>query len=145
MTGGEPKTQDQFSQWWSTTATIIGRDPAAVIVGTGSLLLCVGSFLSWITRPGADVLGLQQAAGPVVLALGVIIALALVLARGGTPGAWSIVILALSAVCLALIFQEMMFLDDNHYDIGAGVYVAMVGGLVTAAGGLFETTRILKK
>ncbi len=145
MAAGEAKGQEQFSQWWATTAAMVGRDPVAVMVGIGSLMLCLGSFLSWISRSGPDVLGLQMAAGPVVLALGAIIALALLLARSGTPGAWSIVILVLSAVCLALIFQAMIFLDDNHQDPGAGVYVAMVGGLATATGGLLETMRILKK
>ncbi len=145
MAAGDAKGQEQFSQWWATTAAMVGRDPVAVMVGIGSLMLCLGSFLSWISRSGPDVLGLQMAAGPVVLALGAIIALSLVLARGGTPGAWSIVILVLSAVCLALIFQEMIFLDDNRQDPGAGVYVAMAGGLATATGGLLETMRVLKK
>ncbi len=145
ITPGDARPDEQFSRWWSTTAAMIGRDPVVAIVGLGSLMLCVGSFLSWISRPGPDVLGLQMAAGPVVLALGVIIALALMLARGGTPGAWGIVILVLSAVSLALIFQEMMYLDDNRQDIGAGVYVAMVGGLVTAVGGLLETVGALRK
>lgn len=145
ITPGDAGPDERFSRWWSTAAATIGRDPVVVIVGIGSLMLCVGSFLSWISRSGPDVLGLQMAAGPVVLALGVIMALALMLARGGAPGAWSIVILALSGVCLALIFQEMMYLDDNRQDIGAGVYVVMVGGLVTGVGGLLETMRALKK
>ena len=145
MTAGEAKGQDQFSQWWSSTAAMVGRDPVAVMVGLGALMLCLGSFLSWISRSGPDILGVQMAAGPVVLALGAIMVLAMVLARGGTPGAWGIVILVLSGVCLALIFQEMVYLDDNNQDIGAGVYVAMVGGLATAIGGFLEITRALKK
>jgi hypothetical protein len=84
-------------------------------------------------------------AGPVVLALGAFLALALVLARGGTPGAWSIVILVLSVVELALIFQTMIYMDDHDISAGAGLYVAMVGGFATASGGVLETMRILKK
>jgi hypothetical protein len=84
-------------------------------------------------------------AGPVVLALGALLALSLVLARGGTPGAWSIVILVLSAVCLTLIFQTMIWMDDQRYDIGAGLYVSMVGGFAAASGGLLEAMRILRK
>ncbi len=86
-----------------------------------------------------------MSAGPVVLALGAFLALALVLARGGTPGAWSIVILVLSAVVLALIFQTMIYLDDHDLSSGAGLYVTMVGGFATASGGLLETMRVLKK
>ena len=148
MTAGETRGEDRFSQWWATTAAMAGRDPAALMVGLGGLMLCLGAFLSWISRSGPDVLGVQMAAGPVVLALGAIMVLAMVLARGGTPGAWGIVVLVLSGVCLALIFQEMVYLDDNKEyigDIGAGVYVAMVGGLATAIGGFLETTRALKK
>jgi hypothetical protein len=36
-------------------------------------------------------------------------------------------------------------MDDQHYDTGAGLYVAMVGGFATASGGLLETMRVLKK
>jgi hypothetical protein len=116
----------------------------------GALLLCLGAFLPWVSVPRtADTLGLQIAAGPVVLALGAFLGLALVLARGGTPGAWSIVILVLSVVCLTLIFQTMIYLNDNlertNASIGAGLYVAMVGGFATASGGVLETMRILKK
>jgi hypothetical protein len=116
----------------------------------GALLLCLGAFLPWVSVPRtADTLGLQIAAGPVVLALGAFLGLALVLARGGTPGAWSIVILVLSAVELVLIFQTMIHLNDIYehtsISIGAGLYVAMVGGFATASGGVLETMRILKK
>jgi hypothetical protein len=86
-----------------------------------------------------------MAAGPVILALGAILALTLVLSRGGTPGAWSIVILVLSLVCLALVFQAMVWMGDHHYDTDAGLYVAMVGGFATGSGGVIETMRILKK
>jgi hypothetical protein len=142
---GAAKGQGQFSQWWATTAALIGRDPVVVVVGIGVILLCLGSFLSWISRNGPDVLGLQMTAGPVVLALGALLALSLVLSRGGTPGAWSIVILVLSGVSLALVFQTMMYLGDNDADVGAGLYVAMVGGFAAASGGLLETMRVLKK
>ncbi len=146
----DAKGQSQYSQWWASTSALLSRDPVIVVVGIGSLLMCLGAFLPWISVPNiADTLGLQMAAGPVVLAVGAFLALALMLARGGTPGAWSIVILALSAVELALIFQTMIYLSDNlehtNASIGAGLYVAMVGGFATASGGLLETMRILKK
>lgn len=138
--------QSQFSQWWASTSALLSRDPVVVVVGIGALLLCLGAFLPWVSvRYGADVLGLQMTAGPVVLALGAFLALALVLARGGTPGAWSIVILVLSVVELALIFQTMIYMDDHDISAGAGLYVAMVGGFATASGGVLETMRILKK
>jgi len=125
---------------------LIGRDSVVVVVGIGVILLCLGTFLSWISRDGPDVLGLQVTAGPVVLALGAILALTLVLSRGGTPGAWSVVILVLSGVCLVLVFQTMIWIDDQrYYDMGAGLYVSMVGGFATASGGLLETMRVLKK
>jgi len=143
---GEAKGQNQVSQWWAVTAALLSRDPVVAVVGLGSLLLCLGAFLPWWSvRYGADVLGLQMAAGPVVLALGAFLALTLVLSRGGTPGAWSIVILVLSAVCLALVVQTMIYLDDHDAGIGAGLYVAIIGGFATASGGLLETMRILKK
>lgn len=143
---GGAKGQGQFSQWWASTAALIGRDPVVIVVGLGAILLCLGTFLSWVDRGrAADVLGLQMTAGPVVLALGALLALSLVLARGGTPGAWSIVILVLSAVSLTLIFQTMIWMDDQRYDIGAGFYVSMVGGFAAASGGLLEAMRILRK
>jgi hypothetical protein len=143
---GAAKGQGQFSQWWASTAALVSRDPVVVVVGIGALLLCLGAFLPWVDRGRfADTLGLQMTAGPVVLALGAFLALTLVLSRGGMPGAWSIVILALSVVCLVLVFQTIIYLDDNDADIGAGLYVAMVGGFATASGGLLETMRVLKK
>ncbi|MDM7999501.1 MAG: zinc ribbon domain-containing protein [Dehalococcoidia bacterium] len=143
---GGAKSETQFSQWWTSTSALIARDPAVILVGLGAVLLCLGTFLSWIDMGRfEDTLGLQMAAGPVVLALGAMLVLCLVLARGGTPGAWSIVILVLSAVCLVLIFQTMVFLSDHERDVGAGLYVSMVGGLAAAIGGLLETMRILKK
>jgi hypothetical protein len=142
----DAKGQSQFSQWWASTSALISRDPVIVIVGIGAILLCLGAFLPWISVPRtADTLGLQIAAGPVVLAVGAMLALALVLARGGTPGAWSVVILVLSVVCLTLIFQTMIWMDDHDYTLGAGLYVAMVGGFASASGGVLETMRILKK
>lgn len=143
---GAAKGQGQFAQWWTSTAALIGRDPAVVVVGIGAFLLSLGALLPWWSlRHAADVMGLQMTAGPVVLALGALLALAMVLSRGGTPGAWSIVILVLSAVALVLIFQTMIYMSDHDYGIGAGVYVAMFGGLATASGGLLETMRVLKK
>lgn len=144
------KGQSQFSQWWASTSALLSRDPVVLIVGMGALLLCLGAFLPWVSVPRtADTLGLQMAAGPVVFAVGAFLALTLVLARGGTPGAWSVVILVLSLVELVLVFQTMIYLSDNlertNASIGAGLYVAMVGGFATASGGVLETMRILKK
>ena len=144
------KGRSQFSQWWASTSALLSRDPVVVVVGIGAFLLCLGAFLPWVSVPrAADTLGLQIAAGPVVFVLGAILILALVLARGGTPGAWSIAILVLSVVELVLIFQTMIYLSDNlertNASIGAGLYVAMVGGFATASGGVLETMRILKK
>jgi zinc-ribbon domain len=146
----DAKGQKQFSQWWASTSALLSRDPVVLVVGIGALLLCLGAFLPWVSVPrAADTLGLQIAAGPVVFAVGAFLGLALVLARGGTPGAWSVVILVLSAIELVLIFQTMIHLSDTYehtsVSIGAGLYVAMVGGFATASGGLLETMRILKK
>jgi len=51
----------------------------------------------------------------------------------------------LSVVCLVLVFQTMVYLGDHEIDIGAGLYVSMVGGFATASGGLLETMHVLKK
>jgi hypothetical protein len=80
-----------------------------------------------------------------VLALGAFLILALLLARGGTPGAWSVVIIVLSIIALVLVFQTMIYLDDHNVHAGSGLYVSMVGGFVAAAAGVLETMRILKK
>ncbi len=144
--GANTKGQPQFSQWLASTSALIKRDPVVVIVGLGAFLLCLGALLPWLDKGRLpDVLGLQMSAGPVVFTLGALLVLALVLARGGTPGAWSVVIIVLSVVELVLIFQTMIHLEDSHADSGAGIYVAMVGGFVTAAGGIVEMMRILKK
>ncbi|MBN2098716.1 MAG: zinc-ribbon domain-containing protein [Dehalococcoidia bacterium] len=143
---GGAKGQSQLSQWWASTSALVSRDPVLVVVGIGAILLCLGTFLSWVNAGRfEDTLGLQMEAGPVVLALGALLALSLLLARGGTPGAWSIVILVLSGVCLVLVFQTMIYLDDHDADIGAGLYVSMIGGFATASGGLLEVMRVLKK
>ncbi len=144
--GGGAKGQVQFSQWLASTSALIKRDPVVVIVGLGAFLLWLGALLPWISlRHLPDTLGLQMEAGPVVFALAAFMVLALVMARGGTPGAWSIVIIVLSVVELVLIFQTMIHLEDTNADTGAGLYVAMVGGFVTTAGGVLEMMRILKK
>jgi signal transduction histidine kinase len=116
----------------------IKRDPVMALVSVGSLMLVLGPLLAWVSaRFGAATLGLQMPSGAAVLAAGVLLLVTLVLSRTGMPGAWGIVTMLISALALVLVFQSMYWINDQAVDITIreGVYVSMVGGLLTAIGG----------
>lgn len=134
--GHGPQTLDMLSQRIKT-------DPAGTLIVLGSLLAIIGSFLAWITgHPSAGghftILGIATSQGAVICAVAVLFLGVLVLARSGAAGKWSAVMLLLSALALALVFQSIYTLKDSHYFIGAGVWVAMSGVLITAAGSAVE-------
>jgi len=139
------KAPSLLSQW----SLLIKLDPVLAIIPVGSLLILVGAFLPWETWGEPffrfTVLGLQIPGGAVVFALGVLFPVVLVLSRSGTPGAWGVVMLLLGALALTLIFQTMYHINDVDHSIRAGVYVAMVGALVTACAGVIEQVGIRKK
>jgi signal transduction histidine kinase len=119
----------------------IKRDPVMALVSVGSLMLVLGPLLAWVSaRFGAATLGLQMPSGAAVLAAGVLLLVTLVLSRTGMPGAWGIVTMLISALALVLVFQSMYWINDQAVDITIreGVYVSMVGGLLTATGGGLE-------
>jgi len=78
--------------------------------------------------------------GAAVLAAGVLLLVTLVLSRTGMPGAWGIVTMLISGLALVLVFQSMYWINDQAVDltIREGVYVSMVGALLTAVGGGLE-------
>jgi len=141
--GQGPQTLDMLSNR-------IKADPAGTLIVLGSLLAIIGSFLAWITgHPSAGghftILGIATSQGAVICSVAVLFLGVLVLARSGAAGKWSAVMLLLSALALALVFQSIYTLKDSHYFIGAGVWVAMSGVLITAAGSAVEQCCPLKK
>lgn len=115
----------------------VKKDPVLALTSVGSLLLLLGPLLAWVSaRFGAATLGLQMPSGAAVLAAGILVMATLVLSRTGTPGAWGIVTLLLSALALIVVFQSMYWINDHEgLTIREGVYISMVGGLFTACGG----------
>jgi len=128
--GQEPQALDMLSRR-------IKADPAGTLIVVGSLLAIIGTFLAWITGRFST-LGVELSQGAVICTVAVLFLGVLVLARSGAAGKWSIVMLLLSALALALIFQSIYFLKHNDLPIGAGVWVAMSGVLITAAGSAVE-------
>ena len=119
----------------------VKRDPVLAIISVGSLLLVLGPLLAWWSIPQRPAtLGLQMSGGAAVLAAGILLLVTLVLSRTGMPGAWGIVTMLISALPLILVFQSMYWINDQAVDltIREGVYVSMVGGLLTAVGGGLE-------
>ena len=134
--GQEPRTLDVLSKR-------IQADPAGALIVAGSLLAIIGSFLRWFSVSlgqygTSSSLGVNMSQGAVVLMGGVLCLAVLVLARSGVAARWGVIMLLLSALILALIFQAMYYIKDNDASIGAGVYVAMVGALGITGGSALE-------
>jgi hypothetical protein len=115
----------------------IQADPAGTLIVAGSLLAILGTFLAWITGRYSTI-GVELSQGAVICTVAVLFLGVLVLSRSGAAGKWSIVMLLLSALALALIFQSIYFLKHKDLPIGAGVWVAMSGVLISAGGSLLE-------
>lgn len=146
--GEKAKGTNQLSQWWAALLQMVNLDPLAGVVPIGAFLLLLGSFLAWESWGGlfrGTVLGVQMPAGAVVFAVGVLLLVVLVLSRSGTPGAWGLVMILLSALALMLIFQTMYYIEDNNGTIREGVYIAMVGAFATAYAGELERRHPYKK
>ena len=139
----------RLPQWWAALLQIVKLDPLAGIIPIGAFLLLLGSFLVWGSWDGlflrSTILGLQMPAGAVAFAVGMLLLVVLVLSRSGTPGAWGIVMILLSALALVLIFQTMYYIEDNDGTIREGVYIAMVGAFTTAYAGELERRHPYKK
>lgn len=148
VSGEKAKGMGLLSQWWAALLQMVKLDPLAGVIPIGAFLLLLGSFLAWESWGGlfhGTVLGLQMPTGAVVSAAGMILLVVLVLSRSGTPGAWGIVMILLSALALALIFQTMYYIKDNGGTIREGVYIAMVGAFATAYAGELERRHPYKK
>jgi predicted nucleic acid-binding Zn ribbon protein len=144
---GKPgQTKAKATSMFEPLAQLIKLDPVMAILSVGSLLLFLGPLLAWVDGGrGPSTLGLQLSGGAVVLAAGILLVVALVLSRTGTPGAWGIVMLLLSALALALVFQSMYWINDHEGTIREGVYISMVGALVAGGGGGLEYYNASKK
>lgn len=133
--GGESqvsKSLDRASQW-------VKSDTAGALILFGALLLILGTFLPWTRSLGVNILGLNLlASGAVICALGVLLLVMLVLSRTSTNTAWGAVMLLLSALTLALIFQSFYYMKDNDYSISAGLWIAMLGAIIVTAGAVYE-------
>lgn len=131
----------------SMLSLMIKADPTLFLTMVGSLLIILGAFLPWVSSWGGDILGLNMlgSTGPVILLVGVLLLAVLVLSRSGAAGAWGVVMVLLTALELALIFQSLYFLRDNDFSIGAGFWVAMAGALIIAVSPLLARLGAAKK
>ena len=120
ISGDRPKDQNVASDWVSVTSFII----------LGVILVIIGIFLPWM-----GVLGINTYSGPVVLMGAVLSLAALILARSGATGRWSVVMLLLSGLMLVLVFQAMY---QIRHHIGAGLFVTLVGALAIIFGSFKE-------
>lgn len=125
--GAGPKALDMLSKRAQA-------DPAAVIIVLGALLVIIGAFLHWV----GGMYGIEGAEGAVVCAVAVLSLAVLVLARSGATGKWGVVMLLLSALALALIFESLATMEDRGYIIAAGFWIAMSGTLIITFGSLLE-------
>jgi len=120
-------------------------DSSGIIAIAGSFLLILGAFLPWMGGAGGFVaIGTFMPIGNIgvaVLIVGVLSLPVTVMARSGSAGAWSVVMLILGALALALISQVLYFMRDPQNDfptIGPGFWIAMAGALAFAAGSLLQ-------
>lgn len=131
----------------SMLTLLIKADPAGALTLVGSFFIILGAFLPWVSGtvyyPSA--LGVEAAQGAAVLLVGVLFLAALVLSRSGAAGAWGVVMLLLSALALALIFQSLYYIRDNDATLGAGFWLAMVGALAITAAALLGQFGAAKK
>ncbi len=131
----------------SMLSLMIKADPTLFTTMVGSLLIILGAFLPWVagTAYYGSALGVEVAQGATVLVVGVLLLSVLVLSRSGAAGAWSVVMVLLTALELALIFQMLYFLKNNDLPIGAGFWVAMSGALIIAVPPLLARFGAAKK
>jgi hypothetical protein len=118
---------------------LIKADPAGALTLVGSFFIILGAFLPWASAYGPSLLGVGMAQGAVLLLIGVLFLAVLVLARSGAAGAWNVVMLLLSLLALALIFQSICAIGGLYYHgatEGAGVWLAMVGAFAITAAAL---------
>jgi hypothetical protein len=115
----------------------IQADLPGTLIVVGSLLAIIGAFLVWISGH-FPTLGVVTSQGAVICTVAVLSLGVLVLARSGAAGKWSAVMLLLSALMLALVFQTIYWIKDNDASIGAGVWVTMSGVIIAAAGSALE-------
>jgi len=118
----------------SMLTLLIKADPAGALTLLGSFFIILGAFLPWVagTVYYPSALGVEAAQGAAVLVVGVLLLAVLVLSRSGAAGAWGVVMVLLTALELALIFQSLYYIRDNDATLGAGFWVAMVGALIIA-------------
>lgn len=132
---GEAPT-GQVSQEPSFSSQLARADSVAAFGIAGSFLIILGALLPWMGKEAGFVfIGTFMPMGNIgvaVLLVGVLFLPLTVIARSGTAGAWGLVMLLLSAVELALIFQILYFMKDpfNEFPaIAAGYWIAMAGAL----------------
>ncbi len=126
------KSLDRAVQW-------VKSDTAGALIVFGALLLILGTFLPWTSIGGVNILGLNLLAnGPVICALGVFFLIMLVLSRTSTNTAWGAVMLLLSALTLALVFQSLYHMKGNDFSISAGLWIALLGAIIISAGAVYE-------
>ena len=129
----------------SVFTALIKADPAGALTLVGSFFIILGAFLPWASAYGPSLLGVTMAQGAVLLLMGVLFLVVLVLSRSGATGAWSVVMLLLSLLALALIFQSLYYIGDNDATLGAGFWLAMVGALAITAAALLGQFGTAKK
>jgi len=129
----------------SMLSLLIKADLTGFLTLVGSFFIILGTFLPWVSEYYGSALGVEAPQGAVVLLVGVLLLAVLVLSRSGAAGAWGVVMVLLTALELALIFQSLYFLKNNDLPIGAGFWVAMAGALIIAVPPLLARFGAAKK
>ncbi len=131
----------------SMLSLLIKADPVGVLTILGSPLIILGAFLPWVSKTAywQSSLGVEVPQGAVILLVGVLLLAALVLSRSGAAGAWGVVLVLLTALELALIFQTLYTIKHIDLPIGVGFWVAMAGALIIAVSPLLARFVTAKK
>lgn len=102
-----------------------------IVVGTGAVLMVLGSFMPWATAGIFSVAG-TDGDGVITLVLGVLIG-ASMLQKVANLRVVGMAVVLVSAVCGLIVISDGMDLGDAA---GMGIFVVGVGAIVAAFGGI---------
>jgi hypothetical protein len=131
----------------SMLTLMIKADPILFLTMVGSLLIILGAFLPWVAETAyyESTLGIELSQGAAVLVVGVLLLAVLMLSRSGAAGAWGVIMVLLTALELAFIFQTLYSIKHIDAPTGAGFWVAMAGALIIAVSPLLARFGAAKK
>lgn len=114
------------------SSTAVAANPSWVNI-VGCILIIVGAFLPWVSR--GNYLGVSLSEGAVILMAGVLSLAGLTLIPRNAQSKRGIFVIILGVLTLVLVFQSI---DNIRHNIGIGLWISMVGGLLIIIGGISE-------